>query len=116
MRRVLIAIAANGVFLIPASSQSAQDNVIEHIAEVMAVESLCSELQRNSMLIAVAAQFHGIDASDIAAGGRYHNKLVSLIRKKTASMSDMDEEIICLSGRFLYGEKGVNVKGLLIER
>lgn len=94
---------------------SKQENVLNHIAEVMVIDDLCDRLEVNLVLVSLAATYNGVDAKDISSGGKYHNKLVSLVREKKAEMLSIGagEDVVCMSGDFLYGDSGMNVKGLL---
>ncbi|WP_242221726.1 hypothetical protein [Shinella zoogloeoides] len=94
-----------------------QENVLNHIAEVMVIDELCDRLEINTVFVSLAATYNGVNAQDIASGGRYHDALVSLVRNKRTEMLQIgaDEDLVCASGELLYGESGMNVKGLLIS-
>lgn len=92
-----------------------QENVLNHIAEVMVIDELCDRLEINTVFLSMAATYNGVSGRDIASGGKYHDKLVSLVRIKRSEMLNIgaDEDLVCASGELLYGPSGINVKGLL---
>lgn len=118
MKRLLVTLALFAATAGHALAQTReeQDNVINHIAEVMAIEKLCPKLERNTFILSMAATMYGLTAKDIGPGGRYHKKLVGLIQDKQLALSAHEEDIVCMTGIMLYGENGTNVEGLLVGR
>ncbi len=93
-----------------------QENVLNHIAEVMVIDEMCDRLEMNTVVISMAANYNGVSAKDLSSGGKYHDKLVSLIQRKRSEMMEIEveEEMVCMSGDLLYGKSGVNVAGFLV--
>ncbi len=91
-----------------AQTQS-QKNVMNHIAQVIALSNKCNSLEPNNLLMAMVLSNNKIDIEQspfkeyIYARGIEHQK----------ASERYSVDIVCHTGKVLYGKNGSNVPGLL---
>ncbi|RDJ24260.1 hypothetical protein DWF00_04045 [Bosea caraganae] len=94
----------------PALAQTqTQQNVMTHIARVVALSNKCAALKPNNMILGILMRQHGINLerqpySDfvVGKGGEYAREIAPL-----------DTAAACAMGRKLYGKAGEKVPDLL---
>lgn len=111
MRQLILA----GLFLTGAAASASaynekQENVLNNLAEALALDRLCSELHINGPIAAAAFAFYDLDISNESVKSSLEKRIQSI----SDDMSDHDEEIICMTGKFMYGPKGMSIKNLLL--
>ncbi len=89
-----------------------QINVINHLADATAVDVLCDSLTVNELLAAASMAAYKVDLSQ----PKFSNRLRKRLEETIASLKGIDPDLVCLSGKVLYGENGQNVPGLLEEK
>lgn len=110
LRSITFAAALLSGTLAPAFAQTqTQKNVMNHVAQAIVVSNGCSSLKPRMLLMSMLLQKYKIDIDRspfkefMKDRGEYHAK----------AMSKYSEEIVCVTGRTLYGDKGQNVPNLL---
>ena len=61
----------------------------------------------------VSAAVYHIDFTEGSTDARV---LRALTDNQVSKLGDASEEIICMTGRYMYGPQGMTVKNLLLER
>jgi hypothetical protein len=97
------------LFSMPALAQSARDNALNHISQVMAIELECPEYEGSTGNLALLSVGYKIDLADRATAAR----ITSLVAEHRAGLRAAGKQIGCMVGWGLYGPGGENVKGLL---
>lgn len=107
-----LALAVATLLSPPALAQTqAQKNVMDHVAQVLAISNKCTSLEPNNLLLAMLLQESKIDVEH----SPYREFVMARGAEHTRKIARFKEEIICVSGKTLYGKNGANVPGLLRE-
>lgn len=85
------------------------ENARKHIAQVLAVASMCPQLEANFVMLSLVSAANGIDLQRDADAIKEE-----AMRQKEPWRGKEAES--CAVGLFLYGPTGTNVKGLLKEK
>lgn len=86
-----------------------QNNVLNHAAQVIAAAGLCPALEAQTNLITATLVMFGLSNADLP-------EVASRALKKSVEIENLDRQMLCLSAKILYGPKGENVPGLLLEK
>ncbi len=99
------------LILMPVAAHAgAKKNALHHFAQAIAAANLCSRIEVNEEMIALAAVYNHIDMKAEEAA------LQADIRDQMQAFSGKDPELACMAGLMLYGPNGSNVPGLVRER
>jgi hypothetical protein len=94
----------------PANAQTTvQKNVMNHIAQALVVSNGCPSLKPRSRLMAMLLRENRIDIEK----SPFREFMQDRGAHYTRQMANFKPEIVCHTGRFLYGDKGSNVPHLL---
>lgn len=106
MRKVLLA-ALGAICVAGAAHAGERENAMRHIAQVTAVQKLCSKVAVNSGLVLMVAMRFGIDFE------RDQAEMMALVDEQTAPWDGQGEDAACTAGILLYGPEGSSVPNLL---
>ena len=85
------------------------ENARKHIAQVLAVASMCPQLEANFVMLSLIGTANGVDLQRDADAIKEE-----AVRQKEPWRGKEGES--CAAGLTLYGPNGMNVKGLLKEK
>lgn len=113
--------AFNGKFMIAAAAiftaaageagAGAKENVIKHIGQAMAIDTMCDRYEINLPLAVTIALANGIDLA-----GADKEAVSAEAKRVIAALARQDQNIVCMSGLALYGPSGESVADLILEK
>jgi hypothetical protein len=111
MKLALVLVSGTLAFNGAQAQSAAQTNVMNHVAQVTAISLKCPKLKPNSAVIALLLGHYGIDLEREP----YKRIMQAKGREHLGKIQKFETEIICVTGKTLYGPKGANVPDLLSE-
>ena len=109
MRLQLVMTALLGLASSAAAQTQEQRNVMNHVAQVLVVSNGCPSLKPRMLLMSMLLNQSGIDLDR----SPYREFVKERGEHYTRAMSRHRPEVICSTGRLLYGRNGQNVANLL---
>ena len=108
-----IVIVAAGLFTAAAgdAGAGAKENVIKHIGQAMAIDTICDRYEINLALAVTIALANGIDLAEADK-----DAVNAEAKRVIAALARQDRDMVCLSGQVLYGPAGQNVENLIVEK
>jgi hypothetical protein len=113
MKRLLAAMLTIILGCPALAKDDARTNTMINIAQVMAAQRLCTQLQPNDILVRTIAGMQDIDFDPDSPDGKV---LLAMTQNAVAKMSELGEAAVCAAGRELYGPQGTAVPNLLIDK
>ena len=85
-----------------------QETVLDNLAQAIAVDRLCSSLELDKTMAAMAMTLYGLTAD---AGDELNEKTA----RHMSGLRDKPEDAVCAAGQILFGEDGIGVENLLVS-
>ncbi len=114
MRRIVIGVAVVLTTAGLANAETERDRVMTKIADVIAIQQVCTKLKPNMSIVGIGVAAFKINMDEGSADFLWLQKeardKIAMLRQKGG------EDLACLTGRTLYGPNGLNGPNLMQEK